>query len=123
MTLAAFMRVTLVHSSTGRRFKQPDSALAYVTIPPQNIEEMIVWVKPEGLHNLNLSCHPMFEMSEKQRIYHQYIHSVKETKGRRWIAERWKGLRDTRSLRRGTNERMRFTSSLVAARAFQVIRR
>ena|SRR5579862_9511297 len=66
MTLAAFMRVTPVHSSTGRRFKQPDSAPACVTISPQNIEQMIVWVKPVGLHNLNLSCHRTFEMGEKQ---------------------------------------------------------
>jgi hypothetical protein len=51
-----------------------------VTISPQNIEQMIVWVELENLDNLNLIHQGMID-SEKQRIYRQYINSVKERKG------------------------------------------
>ena len=81
MTLTAFIWVTPVHFSTSR-LKLPDSSsvLTFVTISPQNIEQMIVWVELENLDNLNLIHQGMID-SEKQRIYRQYINSVKERKG------------------------------------------
>jgi hypothetical protein len=82
MTRTAFMRMTPVHSTTGRRSKQPNSALAFVTVSPQNREQMIVWVEPEGLDNLKLSRHRMLETVEELEKKQSAVSmcSVKETK-------------------------------------------